>query len=373
MTVPPLTFTLLRQDGSARRGRLTTPHGTVETPLFMPVGTQGSVKGMTPNDLKEIGAGIILANTYHLYLRPGADMIARRGGLHRFMGWDRPILTDSGGFQVFSLGELRTITDDGVAFRSHIDGSRHLFTPELSVRVQELLGSDIAMCFDECPPAGASRAQVKRAVERTTRWGRRCRDAHTLETQALFGIVQGGIFPDLRRESAEGLLELDFPGYALGGVSVGEEKSATREIMAYTAPLLPVERPRYVMGIGTPEDLVEGVAAGYDLFDCVMPTRNGRNGMLFTSFGRVNIKRLDFAEDDSPLDPECGCFVCRTFSRAYLRHLFRAGELLALRLNSYHNLYYYCSLMERIRQAIDGGSFDRFRSEFHRAWSMEAP
>lgn len=332
----------------------------------MPVGTQASVKGLTPADLEEIGAGIVLANTYHLYLRPGAEAVARRGGLHRFMGWERPLLTDSGGFQVFSLGELRTITDDGVAFRSHIDGSRHFFTPEVSMRVQELLGSDIAMCFDECPPAGAPYEAVRRAVERTTAWGARCRDAHRRGDQALFGIVQGGVFPELRQVSAEALRAMDFDGYALGGVSVGEERQATWEVMARTAPLLPEEKPRYVMGIGTPEDLVEGVASGYDLFDCVMPTRNGRNGMLFTSFGRVNIKRLEYAEDDGPLDPECGCFVCRTFSRAYLRHLFRSGELLALRLNSYHNLFYYCSLMARIREAIEQGRFTEFRREFHR-------
>lgn len=331
----------------------------------MPVGTQATVKAMTPGDLRQAGARIILGNTYHLYLRPGPEAMARRGGLHRFMAWDGPILTDSGGFQVFSLGELRTITEEGVRFRSHLDGSPHLITPELSIAVQEALGSDIAMCFDECPPAQADFAAVKKAVERTTRWAARCKEAHLRDDQSLFGIVQGGLFRELREQSAQELAALDFPGYALGGVSVGEEKALTREVLAYSAPLLPRNKPRYVMGIGTPEDLVEAVFLGYDMFDCVMPTRNARNGMLFTSFGRVNIKRQEYAEDDGPLDPACGCEVCRTYSRSYLRHLFRAGEILSARLNTLHNLHYYLHLMEQMREAIAAGTFLEFRRAFY--------
>jgi queuine tRNA-ribosyltransferase len=363
--VSTFNFQLIRQDGAARLGSLTTPHGTIATPIFMPVGTQATVKAMTPDELKAVGAQIILGNTYHLYLRPGHDALARRGGLHRFMAWDGPILTDSGGFQVFSLGELRKITEDGVRFRSHIDGSSHLITPEISIAVQEALGSDIAMCFDECPPARADIATVQLAVDRTTRWARRCQEAHRRSGQALFGIVQGGTYRELREQSAAELVALDFPGYALGGVSVGESKELTLEVLSSSAPLLPSNRPRYVMGIGTPEDLVEAVTAGYDMFDCVMPSRNARNGMLFTSFGRVNIKRAEYAEDDGPIDPDCGCYVCRTFSRAYLRHLFRAGEILASRLNTYHNLYYYLDLMRQVRDAIAVGTFADFRRQFY--------
>ncbi len=358
-------FKLLQQDGAARLGSLTTPHGTIATPIFMPVGTQATVKAMTPTELQEVGAQIILGNTYHLYLRPGHEAIARRGGLHRFMAWNGPILTDSGGFQVFSLGELRKITEEGVRFQSHIDGSRHLITPEISIAVQEALGSDIAMCFDECPPARADVAIVQQAVTRTTRWARRCQETHRRDDQALFGIIQGGTYRELREQSAAELVAMDFPGYAVGGVSVGESKELTYEVLSYSAPLLPTHKPRYVMGIGTPEDLVEAVACGYDMFDCVMPSRNARNGMLFTSFGRVNIKRAEYAEDDSPLDPDCDCYVCRIFSRAYLRHLFRAGEILSARLNTYHNLYYYLDLMRQVREAIAESRFAAFRQEFY--------
>jgi queuine tRNA-ribosyltransferase len=331
----------------------------------MPVGTQATVKAMTPDELVQLGARIILGNTYHLYLRPGHELIGRLGGLHTFMGWSGPILTDSGGFQVFSLGELRKISEEGVRFQSHLDGSYHTITPEKSIAIQESLGSDIMMCFDECPPEPDDFAYVSRSLEMTTRWARRCKEAKTRDDQALFGIVQGGIFPELRRRSAEELQEIGFDGYALGGVSVGEEKSRMLEVMAFSAPFFPADRPRYVMGIGTPEDLIEGIHAGYDMFDCVMPTRNARNGLLFTSFGRVSIKRFEYAEDAGPIDPECDCYVCRNYSRAYLRHLFRSGEILASRLNSWHNLHYYLALMAGARKAIATGEFERFRREFY--------
>ena len=317
----------------------------------MPVGTQATVKAMTPDELTEVGARIILGNTYHLYLRPGHELMKKLGGLHTFMQWHGPILTDSGGFQVFSLGELRKITEEGVKFQSHIDGSRHFISPEKSIEIQEALGADIMMCFDECPPSPGDFSYVEKSLEMTTRWARRCCSAKTREDQALFGIIQGGIFPELRKRSMEQLLEIGFDGYALGGVSVGEEKSRMLEVMSFSAPLFPEDKPRYVMGIGTPEDLIEGIHNGYDMFDCVMPTRNARNGMLFTSFGRVNIKRGEYLDDQSPLDPECGCYVCRTFSRAYLRHLFRCGEILSARLNTHHNLHYYLNLMKSARDS----------------------
>jgi queuine tRNA-ribosyltransferase len=331
----------------------------------MPVGTQATVKAMTPGDLQEIGAAIILGNTYHLHLRPGEELVRSLGGLHEFMQWHGPILTDSGGFQVFSLGELRRITEEGVKFRSHIDGSPRFISPETSIAIQEALGSDIAMCFDECPPAPADFTYVRDSLAMTTRWARRCKEAKTREDQALFGIVQGGIYLELRRQSMEELLEIGFDGYALGGVSVGEEKERMLDVIRFSAPFFPADRPRYVMGIGTPEDLVEAVHAGFDMFDCVMPTRNARNGMLFTSFGRVNIKRSEYLDDRSPLDPACGCMVCRTFSRAYLRHLFRSGEILSARLNTYHNLYYYLDLMRQARRAIGEGRYDEFRRDFY--------
>jgi queuine tRNA-ribosyltransferase len=331
----------------------------------MPVGTQATVKAMTPEELEEVGAQIILANTYHLYLRPGHELLARLGGLHRFMHWDRPILTDSGGFQVFSLGELRKITEDGVKFQSHLDGSRHLLTPERAIAIQEALGADIIMCFDECAPYPADYAYVRRSMEMTSRWARRCKDAHRREDQALFGIVQGGMHLELRRQSIEDLQEIGFDGYALGGLSVGEEKPLMYEMFAGCAPLLPADRPRYAMGIGAPEDLIEAIHAGIDMFDCVMPTRNARNGMLFTSSGRINIKSAIYAEDREPVDPACGCYVCRNYSRAYLRHLFKTGEILSSRLNSWHNLYYYLNLMAEARRAIAENRFGEFRREFH--------
>ena len=331
----------------------------------MPVGTQATVKAMTPEELVEVGSQIILANTYHLYLRPGHELIARLGGLHRFMHWDRPILTDSGGFQVFSLGELRKISEDGVRFRSHIDGSSHFISPEVSIAIQESLGADIAMCFDECPPYPAPYDYVQKSLELTSRWALRCKQAHRREDQALFGIVQGGMHPELRRESARQLIDIGFDGYALGGLSVGEEKPLMHEMMHACSDILPEDRPRYIMGIGAPEDLIEGIYAGFDMFDCVMPTRNARNGALFTGFGRINIKAAIYAEDQSPIDPECGCYVCCNYSRAYLRHLYRSNEILASRLNSWHNLHYYLKLMARAREAIARGRFSAFRDEFH--------
>ncbi|NVN98690.1 MAG: tRNA guanosine(34) transglycosylase Tgt [Geobacteraceae bacterium] len=352
-------------DSAARNGEIVTPHGIIPTPIFMPVGTQATVKAMTPADLTSVGAKIILGNTYHLYLRPGHELIKKLGGLHKFMHWHHPILTDSGGFQVFSLGELRKITEEGVKFQSHIDGSRHFISPEKSIEIQEALGSDIMMCFDECPPQPDNFSYVERSLQMTTRWARRCKDVKTRGDQALFGIIQGGVFPELRKQSMEQLQEIGFDGYALGGVSVGEEKSRMLEVMSFSAPLFPENKPRYVMGIGTPEDLIEGIYNGYDMFDCVMPTRNARNGMLFTSFGKVNIKRGEYLDDESPLDPECDCYVCRNFSRAYLRHLFRCGEILSARLNTHHNLHYYLSLMKCAREAIEIGRFSQFRKEFY--------
>ncbi|WP_243371911.1 tRNA guanosine(34) transglycosylase Tgt [Geotalea sp. SG265] len=366
--MPAITFDLIKtcSVSSARLGSLTTPHGSFETPIFMPVGTQATVKAMTPEELVQAGSRIILANTYHLYMRPGHELVARLGGLHKFMHWDGPILTDSGGFQVFSLGELRKITEDGVKFQSHLDGSYHFISPETSIAIQEALGSDIMMCFDECPPYPADYAYVARSMEMTTRWALRCKNAKRRDDQALFGIVQGGMMPELRERSAAALQEIGFDGYALGGVSVGEEKALMHEVMQFSAPFFPADKPRYVMGIGAPEDLIEGINAGFDMFDCVMPTRNARNGMVFTSFGRLNIKGARYAEDTLPIDPECDCYVCRNYSRAYLRHLFRSGEILASRLNTWHNLHYYLSLMSAARKAIAEDRFPRFRQEFYK-------
>ena len=330
----------------------------------MPVGTNATVKAMTPEDLLEVNAQIILANTYHLYLRPGHLLIEKLGGLHRFMNWNRPILTDSGGFQVFSLGALRKINEDGVKFQSHLDGSHHILTPELAIKIQEALGADIIMCFDECPPATAEYDYVKRSLELTTRWAKRCKEAHHRENQQLFGIIQGGMHHELRAHSLEEICSIGFDGYALGGLSVGEEKGQMYDVMEYCAPLMPQNSPRYIMGIGTPEDLIEAVWHGYDMFDCVMPTRNARNGMLFTSQGRINIKAKIHEEDESPLDPHCGCHVCRNYSRAYLRHLYRAGEILASQLNTYHNLYFFLDVMRQARDAISENRFSDFRRSF---------
>ena len=343
---------------------MTTSHGEVATPAFMPVATQGAVKATSPRELRELGAEIILSNAYHLYLRPGAELIERMGGLHDFMGWDGPILTDSGGYQVFSLKDLCRVGEDGVHFRSHLDGSAHFLTPESVVRTQERLGVDIAMVLDECVSGPASYEEAARAVTRTTRWAERALSAKTRSDQALFGIVQGGVYPDLREQSARELLALNFPGYAVGGLSVGEDPSVTLRLAAHTIPCLLEDRPRYLMGVGTPEQLVRYVALGFDMFDCVLPTRNARNGTLFTHSGKLNIRRAEYATDARPVDDECGCYTCRNFSRAYLRHLAHAGEILSARLNTLHNLHFYQSLMRSMRQALAAGRFMDFAQPF---------
>ena len=365
MTVSPYTLHCQSTECQARCGEIATMHGPIQTPVFMPVGTQASVKAMTPENLVEVGAQIILGNTYHLYLRPGHELIRSFGGLHRFMHWERPILTDSGGFQIFSLQDLAKITEEGASFRSHLDGSRLFLSPEDAVHVQEALGSDIMMALDTCIPYPASRDEAAKATALTARWARRCREAQTDTGQHLFGIVQGGMYADMRLAAIEQLVEIGFDGYALGGLSVGEPKELMYEMLAATASHLPATHARYLMGVGTPEDLVEGVSQGVDMFDCVMPTRNARNGMLFTSQGRVVIKNSCFQHDQRPLDPTCGCYTCRHYSRAYLRHLFQSREILAYQLNSIHNLHYYCSLMTGMRNAIREDRFLAFRRDFY--------
>lgn len=358
-------FTLTKCDAhtTARAGCFQTPHGEILTPAFVPVGTQATVKSLSPRELRELGATLIQANTYHLYLRPGPDVIAKMGGLHPFMAWDGPLLTDSGGFQVFSLEHLRIIGDEGVVFRSHIDGSEHFFTPEKVMEIQERLGADIIMCFDECPEPLDYDYNV-RALERTHRWAERCRAAQRREDQALFGIVQGGGFADLRRRSARFLSSLDFPGYAIGGLSVGEPKKTMHAMLEETVPLLPEDRPRHLLGVGSPEDLFECVARGIDIFDCVLPTRIARNGALLTRSGRLNIRNSRFADDPAPVEEGCQCHTCRTFSRAYLRHLIRANELLGLRLTTLHNLHFLLSLIREIRASILDGTFAALKEEF---------
>jgi queuine tRNA-ribosyltransferase len=405
-----LSFQVLARDGAARRGRLVTPHGAIETPVFMPVGTAATVKTLSPRDLEELGAAIVLGNTYHLYLRPGHERIRRLGGLHRFMGWGRSLLTDSGGFQVFSLGRadppppsprttaprttgrggveepdpsprgaLVSISEEGVEFRSHLDGSRHFLSPELAIAIQEALGTDVAMAFDECPPARADRAYHEASLARTQRWLIRCKAAwEEAEGRkratgegaacALFGIAQGGLHADLRRRAIEEAAALDLPGYALGGYAVGEEPEETWAGVARDAPLLPAAKPRYLMGVGTPRDLLAGIAAGVDMFDCVLPTRCARNGLLFTSRGRLTIRNAAFQDDDRPADPSCACYACRTFSRAYLRHLFGSGELLGLRLNTLHNVHYFLALMAGAREAIEAGRFEDYRRACEEGW-----
>ncbi|HEU4401078.1 MAG TPA: tRNA guanosine(34) transglycosylase Tgt [Candidatus Polarisedimenticolia bacterium] len=364
-------FRLLARDPrtAARRGQIATSHGTIETPAFMPVGTAGTVKAMTPEDLVGVGFEMLLGNTYHLALRPGEEVIRRLGGLHRFMHWERSILTDSGGFQVMSLAERRTISDDGVVFRSHLDGAPLAMTPERSMAIQEALGSDIAMAFDDCPPLPSDRPRLEAAVARTSLWARRCREVFPADGRALFGIVQGGDDTALRQQSAATITALGFEGHAIGGVSVGESADLSRAVVARTVPLLPADRPRYLMGMGTPADLVEMVALGCDLFDCVLPTRNARNGTLYTATGRLQIKRREFLEDPRPIDETCGCAVCRHYSRAYLRHLYLAGEILSMRLNTLHNLYQYAALMSGVRQAIEAGRYEAFLGEFRARWS----
>ena len=362
-----MNYELLATDGAARRGRLTLAHGVVETPVFMPVGTYGTVKAMTPRDLNEIGAQICLGNTFHLWLRPGLEVVGAHGGLHRLMGWDKPVLTDSGGFQVFSLGALRKITEEGVKFSSPIDGRKLFLTPEESMRIQHTLNSDIVMIFDECTPYPATHAQAADSMRMSMRWARRSRDEHSrLEnSNALFGIVQGGMYEALRDESLAGLDEIGFDGMAIGGLSVGEPKEEMERILAHTAPRLPTHKPRYLMGVGTPEDLVHGVQAGIDMFDCVMPTRNARNGHLFTRFGDVRIKNAQYKNDLRPLDESCDCYTCRNFSRAYLHHLFRVGEILGAQLNTIHNLRYYQTLMHELRKAIATGTLTDTVARFH--------
>src|SRR5689334_5369393 len=379
MSDQAFSFRVTHTDRGARRGVMTTAHGAVATPAFMPVGTQGAVKGAAHRDLESIGTEILLSNTYHLYLRPGDDLIARRGGLHRFIGWTKPILTDSGGYQVFSLAERRKISEEGARFQSHLDGSSHLLTPEKAADIQAQLGSDVAMVFDECLAHPATLEATEASTLRTLRWADRARtrmmqlrDSHvdgvvvTNKGQAQFGIVQGGVFPTLRERSAYETVRLGFEGYAIGGLSVGEPIDVMYDIVAQTTPALPADQPRYLMGTGTPEDLVEAVARGIDLFDCVLPTRNARNGQLFTSEGRLNIKNARYAEDDRPPDPACGCYTCRIASRAYLRHLFMAGEINASTLNTLHNLHFYLDTLRRIRDAIAFGQFETFKRDFHR-------
>ena len=385
MAVPQFSFRVTHTDGGARRGVMTTAHGEVDTPAFMPVGTQGAVKGVTHRDLEALGAGILLCNTYHLYLRPGADLIARRGGLHRFIGWTRPILTDSGGYQIFSLAARCTIDEQGARFQSHLDGSRHLLTPEKATDIQAQLGSDVAMVLDECLAQPSEIDAANRSMERTLRWARRARerwlglrDGHvdgviaTNAGQAQFGIVQGGAFPELREVSARQTVALGFEAYAIGGLSVGEPVDVMYDLVGRTTPCLPAALPRYLMGAGTPQDLVESVARGVDLFDCVLPTRNARNGQLFTSQGRINIGNARYAEDDGPPDPACACYTCRTFSRAYLRHLFLSREINAATLNTLHNLCFYLDTLSRIRDAIAFGRFESFRLAFHQRLSRRS-
>lgn len=362
----PFQFNLIKKDtgSSARLGKMMTAHGIVDTPAFMPVGTQATVKSLTPEQIRTCGAQIILGNTYHLYLRPGHETIKKMGGLHTFMNWPGPILTDSGGFQVYSLGKLRKITDDGVIFRSHIDGSKHFLTPQKALEIQEALGSDIMMCLDECTPYPATYAQTQKSLALTMQWAKLCKEAKNNSEQALFGIVQGGTYLDLRRQAVEEILPIDFDGYALGGVSVGEPKEIMYAIAETITPLLPEDKPRYLMGVGTPEDIVYGVSCGIDMFDCVIPTRSARHGLLFTNSEKIVIKNARFREDDAPIDETCDCYTCRNFSRAYLRHLYIAGEILAMVLNTIHNVHYYMRLLEQIRAALEKNSFTQFKNTF---------
>ncbi|MFN4045512.1 tRNA guanosine(34) transglycosylase Tgt [Limnobacter sp.] len=362
-----LSFKLKTTSGKARRGEITTAHGVIQTPIFMPVGTYGTVKGMTPRDLTEIQAQIILGNTFHLWMRPGLDIMEKFGGLHQFMGWKGPILTDSGGFQVFSLGAMRKIKEEGVHFRSPVNGDKLFLTPEESMRIQTVLNSDIVMIFDECTPYPATHTEARLSMEMSMRWARRSRDSFDAlgNNNGLFGIVQGGMYEDLRDISLQGLEEIGFDGYAIGGLSVGEPKDDMQRILAHTAPKLPQHKPRYLMGVGTPEDLVNAVGQGIDMFDCVMPTRNARNGWLFTRTGDIRIRNAKFRNDESPLDATCSCYTCKNFSRAYLHHLDRSKEILGAQLNTMHNLHYYLELMREMREAIEQDRFDEFVKEFN--------
>ncbi|TCS83841.1 tRNA guanosine(34) transglycosylase Tgt [Tepidibacillus fermentans] len=362
-----IRYELIKKDKKtgARLGRLYTPHGVIETPIFMPVGTQATVKTMSPEELKQMNAQIILSNTYHLFLRPGHDIVKEAGGLHHFMNWDRPILTDSGGFQVFSLSDLRKITEEGVHFRNHLSGEKLFISPEKSIEIQNALGADIIMAFDECPPYPADRDYVKKSLERTTRWAERSLKAHSRPNdQALFGIVQGGVYKDLREQSAKEITSLNFPGYAIGGLSVGEPKEMMFDILEYTTPLLPEDKPRYLMGVGDPESLFEGVIRGIDMFDCVLPTRIARNGTAMTSQGRLVVRNAKYARDFGPIDPKCSCYTCQNYSRAYVRHLLKADEIFGLRLTTYHNLFFLLNLMKNIRQAILEDRLLEYKEEF---------
>ena len=369
---PAITYELLHIDknSGARRGVIHTPHGDIQTPIFMPVGTQATVKAMTPEELKEmVHAQIILSNTYHLFLRPGHELVKEAGGLHKFMHWDRPILTDSGGFQVFSLGPLRKITEEGVEFRSHLDGSKKYISPEISMEIQEALGSDIMMAFDECCPYPSTYEYTKNSMERTTRWAKRCKDYHTTtDKQGLFGIIQGGFFKDLREKSAKDLIELDFPGYAIGGISVGEPKEEFLDILRFTTPLMPENKPRYLMGVGTPDYLIEAALAGIDMCDCVLPTRIARHGTAMTSNGKVVVRNATYERDFTPLDPECDCYTCKNYTRAYIIHLINAKEILGIRLLSIHNLRFLTKLMDRVRIEIECDNLLNFRDEFYKKY-----
>ena len=371
---PAITYELLhvcKQTG-ARRGIVHTPHGDIQTPVFMPVGTQATVKSMTPEELKEVGAQIILANTYHLFLRPGHELVKEAGGLHEFMHWDRPILTDSGGFQVFSLGALRTISEEGVEFRSHLDGSKQFLSPEKAMEVENALGADIIMAFDECCPYPSTYEYTKKSMERTTRWAKRCKEAHSRkEDQGLFGIIQGGFYKDLRKQSAEDLIKLDFPGYAIGGISVGEPKEEFLDILNYTASLMPENKPRYLMGVGTPDYLVEAAIAGIDMCDCVIPTRLARHGTAFTSKGKIVVRNASYERDFNPLDDECDCYTCKNYTRAYIRHLVKTNEILGIRLLSIHNIKFLTNLMDKVRIEIERDNLGSFRKEFYRKYGYE--
>ncbi|MGM8214226.1 tRNA guanosine(34) transglycosylase Tgt [Bacillaceae bacterium W0354] len=371
-----VTYELIKtcKQTGARLGKVHTPHGSFDTPVFMPVGTLATVKTMSPEELKEIGANIILSNTYHLWLRPGEEIIKEAGGLHSFMNWDGSILTDSGGFQVFSLSDMRHIEEEGVHFRNHLNGEKLFLSPEKAMQIQNALGSDIMMAFDECPPYPAEHKYMKQSVERTSRWAERCLQAHqNTERQSLFGIVQGGEYEDLRRQSAENLTSMDFPGYAIGGLSVGEPKHIMNEVLEFTTPLLPANKPRYLMGVGSPDSLIDGAIRGVDMFDCVLPTRIARNGTCMTSEGRLVVRNAKYARDFTPLDHHCNCYTCRNYSRAYIRHLIKANETLGLRLTTYHNLYFLVKLMEQVRQAIKEDRLGDFRDQFFDQYGFNKP
>lgn len=366
-------FELIKEckETKARVGKLHTPHGIIETPIFMPVGTQATVKTMSPEELETIGAQIILSNTYHLYLRPGHDLVKEAGGLHKFMNWPHPILTDSGGFQVFSLGDLRTIKEDGVEFRSHIDGSKHFFSPEKVMEIENALGADIIMAFDECAPYPTSYEYALKALKRTTSWAKRCKEAHKRDDQALFGIIQGSTYQELRERSAKEITALDFPGYAIGGLSVGEPNEIMYNVLEYTTPLLPRSKPRYLMGVGAPDNIVEGIMRGVDMFDCVLPTRIARNGTVMTTKGKLVIRNASYAKDFRPLDQECNCYACRNYSRAYIRHLIKTNEILGFRLTTIHNLHFLLNLTREIRKAILEDRFLKFREDFYKLYLKE--